>query len=332
MSQDHPIPAWKVTLDGQDLTERMRPRLLDLTLTECRSEDADQLDLRVHDHDGALALPKRGVELAVAIGWQDGGLIDKGKFTVDEVEHSGAPDILTIRARSANMTKQLRSRRDRSWHDVTLGAVLRNLAGEHGLTPRIAAQLASIALPHLDQAGESDAALLARLGREHDAVATVKAGALIFAPIGSGTTATGQPLPGARITRASGDGHRYAIADRDGQYSGVRAHWHDTRSAKRKTELVGGKDNAKTLRGTSASAEEAKRKAQAEWDRIQRGTALFSINLALGRADLYPEQKIRVEGFKPEIDGTQWLVKQVAHSITGSAGFTTTLELETALN
>jgi len=32
-------------------------------------------------------------------------VIDKGSFTVDEVEHAGAPDVLTIRARSASMTK-----------------------------------------------------------------------------------------------------------------------------------------------------------------------------------------------------------------------------------
>ena len=34
MSGGYPIPAWRVTLDGTDLTERMRPRLLELTITE----------------------------------------------------------------------------------------------------------------------------------------------------------------------------------------------------------------------------------------------------------------------------------------------------------
>ena len=185
----YPIPQWRVVLDGTDLTERIAPRLLDLTLTECRGGEADQLDLRIHDHDGKMALPKRGVRLAVALGWKATGLVEKGTFTVDEVEYSGAPDITTVRARSADLTAKVRTRRERSWHNTTLGAVLNTLAGEHGLTPRVAEALARTKLTHLDQANESDMNLLTRLGHRFDAVATVKGGALVFAPIGANTNA-----------------------------------------------------------------------------------------------------------------------------------------------
>ncbi|OLI42766.1 phage late control protein, partial [Xanthomonas oryzae pv. oryzae] len=211
---NYPIPQWRVVLDGVDLTERIAPRLLDLTLTECRGGEADQLDLRIHDHDGKMALPKRGVRLVVALGWKATGLVDKGTFIVDEVEYSGAPDIITVRARSADLTADMRTRRERSWHNTTLGAVLNTLAGEHGLTPRVAEALAKINLPHLDQANESDMNLLTNLGQRFDAVATVKAGALVFAPIGAGTTATGKPLPTVTLTRRDGDQHRYSVADR----------------------------------------------------------------------------------------------------------------------
>lgn len=135
----YPIPAWRVVLDGVDLTERLAPRLLDLSLTESRGDEADQVDLRVHDHDGRLALPRRGVTLQVAIGYEGSGLFDKGTFKVDDVEHSGSPDIITIRARSADLTGAVRRRRERSWHDTTLptrGAsplrAERNRQGAHG--------------------------------------------------------------------------------------------------------------------------------------------------------------------------------------------------------
>ncbi|WP_238394663.1 phage late control D family protein [Pseudoxanthomonas wuyuanensis] len=316
-----------MVLPGVDLTERLKPRLLDLTLTECRGGEADQLELRLHDHDGALALPRKGVLLQAAIGWRDAGLVDKGSFKVDEVEHSGAPDVITVRARSADLTQPLRTRHERSWHDTTLGAILRNLAGEHGLQARIAPALASIAISHLDQTEESDANLLTRLAKRYDAVATVKAGALIFAPIGAGTTPTGNVLPGATITRASGDQHRYSTADRD-VYTGVRAYWHDKAEAQRKSVLVGQSGNAKRLRESYSSEAEAREQANAEWQRIQRGAAKFALILALGRADLYPEQRITVAGFKAGIDG-EWLLARTTHTITGSAGFTTALELET---
>lgn len=325
---DYPIPAWRVVLDGNDLTDRIAPRLIDLTLTECRGGEADQLHLRIHDHDGRMALPRRGVTLTVAIGWRDTGLIDKGSFRVDEVEHSGAPDIITIRARSADLTQKIRTRRERSWHEVTLGKVLRGLAGEHGLKAQIDAALADIAIPHLDQTGESDVHLLQRLGKQYDAVATVKNGTLLFAPIGSGATASGAPLPQPRITRQSGDGHRWHVADRE-SYSGVSASWGDKAAAQKKTVTVGNAQNAKRLQHSYSSAAAARQAAQSEWQRIQRGTANFSLRLALGRADLYPEQRVTVEGFKPEIDGTKWLIEKTTHTLTGIGGFTTQVEMET---
>lgn len=328
MTGGYPIPAWRVVLDGQDLTDKLRPRLLELTLSESRGDEADQLDLRIHDHDGRMALPARGVTLSVAIGWQGSGLIDKGLFRVDEVEHSGSPDVITVRARSADLTHPLRTRRDRSWHDSTLGAVLRQLARDHGLQARVAEALSGVSIAHLDQADESDAHLLSRLGKRFDAVATVKAGALLFLPIGSGQTAGGAALPTAAIQRAEGDQHRYQLAERE-TYSGVRAYWNDKPGAQRHEVLVGSGDNAKRLRTSYHSAAEAKQQATAEWKRLQRGAATLSYTLALGRADLYPEQKARVSGFKAEIDATAWLIAKTTHSITGSGGFSTALELET---
>lgn len=159
----YPIPAWRVVLDGKDLTDRLAPRLLNLSLAESRGDEAHQVDLRVHDHDGMIALPRRGVTLQVALGFEGSGLFDKGTFKVDEVEHSGSPDIITIRARSADLTGAVRRRRERSWHDTTLGDILGAIAGEHSLQPAIAAELASIPISHLDQANESDINLLTRL-------------------------------------------------------------------------------------------------------------------------------------------------------------------------
>ena len=63
---------------------------------------------------------------------------------------------------------------------------------------------------------------LTRLARRYDAVMTVKDKRLLFMPIGSGKTVSGKPLDVLAITRASGDQHRYHIAQRD-DYVGARA-------------------------------------------------------------------------------------------------------------
>lgn len=101
------FPDYRLVVDGKDLTptlsgfieqgqERRRPRLTSLTLTEQRSETADQLDLILDDSDGQLALPRIGARLQLQLGWKGGrdvkaGLVDKGSFIVDSVEHSGPP-------------------------------------------------------------------------------------------------------------------------------------------------------------------------------------------------------------------------------------------------
>lgn len=323
----HPIPAFRVTLNGRDLTPKIAPRLLDLTLTEQRGDEADQLDIRIHDHDGRMAIPNRGAVLTLALGWRDSGMVDKGTFRVDEVEHSGAPDIITLRARSADFSATLRTRRERSFDSTTLGAIVQTIAGDHGLTPRLGTALASIAIAHIDQTNESDGAFLRRLGETNDAVATVKRGSLLFSPIGAGTTATGLALPSVVIARSDGDQHRYHLADRD-TYSGVRAEWHDATAAEKKTVLVGGGDNAKRLKETFATEADASAEATAEWGRIQRGKATLSYTLALGRPDIYPEQRARVRGIKRDIDETAWLIAKVTHTL-GGGGFGTTLEMET---
>lgn len=314
-------------LDGTDLTDRLAPRLIELTLTECRGDEADQLELRLHDHDGLAALPRRGVALQILLGWQQSGLFDKGRFVVDDVEHSGSPDVITVRARGADLTGALRARRERSWHETRLGIVLDTIAGDHSLKSAVAPALADIALPHLDQGNESDMNLLTRLGKRFDAVATVKAGTLIFAPIGSGATASGTELPQLTITRTSGDQHRYTVTDRE-RYTGVRAFWSDRAAARRKSVLAGDAGNEKRLQATYASEAEARQRAEAELKRLDRGSATMSLTLALGRADVYPEQHVSVSGFKDEIDGDRWLVAKVSHAVSPSAGFSTAVELE----
>lgn len=322
-------PTYRLRLDGQDITPTINPRLISLSLEEARGDTADQLDLVLSDHDGKLALPRKGVKLDLSIGFAGQDLVDKGQFVVDEVEHSGAPDIVTIRARSADLRDSLRVRRDQSWHATTLGDIVKTIAGRHRIDHRIAPALASVAVAHIDQTNESDLNFVTRLGKRHDAVATVKAGSLLFLPINGSQTASGARLPVIAITRASGDSHSYTQSDRDA-YTGVRAYWHDGKKANRKGVVVGTKVNPKTLKDTYATESDAMAAAKSEWQRIQRGLATLKLTLAIGAPSLVPQSPVSVQGFKGAIDGTQWLATRVTHKLDDS-GLTTEVECETGI-
>lgn len=318
-------PRFRVLLDGTDLTAKIQPRLVSLTLTETRGDEADQLDIVLDDSDGRLAIPRKGAVLALWMGWADTGLVDKGTFEVDEIEHSGAPDQLTLRGRSAPMTADMRTRRERSWHGKTVGDIVRTIATEHDLLPRVG-DFAGTVIDHIDQTGESDLAFLNRLGKRFDAVATVKKNALLFLPISQTVNSSGQALPVITLDRKNGDSHRYHVAGRDA-YSGVRAYWQDTNGADRKSVLVGKSGNAKRLRDTYGNETEAREAAQAEWNRIQRGAAKLTYTLAYGRPDITPQMGVRFPDMKEPMGSAEWLVAKVTHTVRGS--YTTALELET---
>lgn len=326
LSSSYPGPIWRLSLDGRDLADVVNPRLMSLSLTETRDDQADQLSLNLTDHDGLLEIPSRGAEIKLAIGWTTTGLIDKGSFTVDETGHRGTPDVVSIRARSADMTGPLRTRTERSFHGKTIKQIVEEIALANRLTAVVGEGFGTKIVPHVDQANESDAAFLNRIGKRYDAVATVKDGKLLFMSAHGGKTASGQDMPTHQVLRRDGDQHEFLITGRDA-YTGVRAFWMDPRKAVRRSVLVGVTGNTKQLRDTFANEIDALAGAQSEWQRIRRGLATMRFSMAFGKPELSAQHKVLFPDMKPPINEIEWLVKELIHELDGS-GMTTKLDLE----
>lgn len=327
------VPDFRVELGGKEITSRFRPRLISLTLRESREDNADQVDIVLNDVDGKISLPRLGASLRVFIGWSAGsevkvGLVDKGNYIVDEITAEGAPDTVTLRGRSADFTGDLKLRQERSFKATTLGAIVARIAGEHQLQPHCAPSLAGVQVD-VHQSRESNMALLRRLGREHDAVATIKAGKLILSPIGAGTTAGGHAIATLSIARRKGDRHSYTLSKRE-EADAVSASWYDQDGGSKERITVGqtgtGK-HRKHLSRTYASEGAARRAAAAELSRRKRDPAKMSVSLALGQPAIYPEQRVKLSGFKAQINATAWIVAEVEQSIS-TQGFTTSLQME----
>ncbi len=315
------MPDFDILAEGKTLSG-VAERLMSLSLTDNRGFEADQLTITLDDADGQLQLPPRGARLTVLIGWKGEPLTEKGTYIVDEIAHGEV-----------------------SWHDVTVERVVSAIAHRYGLKPQISEMLMDIEIDHADQTEESDMSFLTRMAEMLGAITTVKSGNLLFIMPGGGVNAQGQPLPSFAITRSSGDRHQFRIADREA-YTGVRAYWLDLNYGKKKKVSVkrrkpkkeksssregdymeGAEGNVFVLRKTYQNEQAARRAAAAKWQQLQRGAASFSITLARGRAELYPEMHGTVTGFKSEIDNQDWIIAKAEHTIDNS-GFTTQLELE----
>lgn len=417
-------PDYRIVVDGIEITPMIKGLLMNGTLTENRGIFADNLVIELDDSAGKLDIPERGVIVEL---WLKGAgqMVYKGKYTVDECSHRGAPDVLTIRANSVDFTTGMQTNMERSWHNTTVHHVVYTIATECDLEPKISDVLANESIAHMDQTNESNASFLTRLAVEFDAIAAVKDKKLLFIPRSAATTASGKPFTGKTITRKDGDYHTFNIADRN-TYTGVKAMYHDLHGNKKgevlwndETEktsqkvpaikpyepekplgqyktlgttyksrgkaqhaarkewarisksstlsagLIGVKanykdpvlkvsgtveygkaevdkkiksaqalairddqrqnsvdtitatgDSVKTLRHVYASQQNATRAARAEWRRIKRGMAEFSITLAEGDPELMPELPITVSGWKPKIDNTGWIIIRATHNFS----------------
>lgn len=328
-----PFAAWDVTLNGESLTKSYAPRLISLRLSEGRGEKADELEIVVKDEDGKFVPPAQGVVLHVSLGWLRGsgvmpGLVNKGSFTVDEVTWDGPPDRVSIRARSADFKDSFRTRRNKVWKDATIGSIVSEIAMRHGLTVRCHADLTGQTVPAGEQGNKSDMQFLRDLARRYDATATVKAGALIFAPIGSATTATGAAYPTATISRGQCSSYSWKRCARDKAQDGAEAQWHDHKAGKRKTHSTGG-SNPKRLKRVYGSEAAAQAACKSEHKRLQRASASLDLNLALGDPRLAPGMHITVSNFKAHVDTAKWLIASADHEMSGH-GLSTRLTLEVA--
>jgi len=328
-----PRATWQVMLSGQDITAKFDPRLITMTLGLWRHEKADELNIDIHDMDGAVVLPPVGASLAVSLGWAQGtgvtpGLVAMGSFVVDDLTWEGPPDTLAIKGHSADFKDGFRTRTTRTWTNQTLGAIVATIAAENGVTARCHPDLSGTVVDTAEQSNQSDMEFMRNLGRRYDAAATVKGGALIFAPIGATTTATGATLPAITITRSICKSWKFTRNAREATYQGAEANWHDQAAAKRQLHQEGSTPRRR-LKRIYPSAAAAQAATSAEHSRLKRAAAAFEVELAYGDARIAPGMAATVSGFKSEIDGTSWLIAHVEHTM-GANGFGTTIEFEVA--
>lgn len=297
-----------------------------LTLSDKNGFVADELSIEISDHDGLVEIPKKGVTLTAEFGFA-GQLSNKGEYVVDEVEHRGPPDVICIRAKSANFRDTLLEQREQSYDKKTLGQILEIIAKRNKLKPAIADKFKNIKIKHLDQNNESDANLLTRLAKDYGAVGTIKSNHLLFIERGAGKTASGKDLPVAIIKRSDGDQHSYRETDRAERVTGIRAYYHDHGKGKRKKVEVGKKGYYRNLKRTYASKDEATKAAESELKRLKAIAKTLTLNLAIGRPEIFAEMPVQAIGYKPQIDKQKWFATDITHNLNDS-GYTCDISCE----
>lgn len=338
-------PAFRITSSGNDITAQVADRLVALRVQDEAGQKSDTLEITLDDRGQALPLPEEKTQLKVWMGYSHDGNSpqEMGTYVIDEVEITYPPATVKIRAKAMEISGKFKEPKTRSWHKQTIGQIVGQIAGEHGLTPQVHPTYQNRLIDHIDQTEESDAHFLTRLAKLHGATSKPAEGMLVFIPQGAGISATGQQLAPALLDSKECSSYRATVKDR-GAYSKVVAKYTDKETGTEKTveapvPAAGGGFNFLAelfgLSGTTsdnssgtvykdrrlfATRDEALEAAKAKGVQLASGVVTIDLTCA-GRPDIFAERPITLSGFRDPLNST-WMIQSVAHEYSGK-GYST---------
>ncbi|TWC12024.1 hypothetical protein FBY06_14028 [Pseudomonas sp. SJZ085] len=341
---------YRITANDADITGMIRKRFIKLTLQDSAGEDSDTVAIELDNRDNMIRLPSTGAELKVWIG-EPGALIFKGAYQVDELEVPLDDEALVIHGKAAKMLGGIKSPKDATFDDMTLGALVAKIAKEHGYEAAVAPELAGHAFKHIDQRAESDMNLLTRLSRDLGAVAKPVGGKLVVVPKGQAKSVSGKALSAVAISDPKNSSGRVTIQERN-DYSSTVAYWFDEKEQRKVpavAEVVEGKvavpgekpNNAGQAEEDAANAggpryiirktypdqKSAQEAAAAKLKQMQRGKSTMSITRPL-TPQIVAEGQIVVSNHTASANRV-WAVESVTHVIGSGEVASTSAECVT---
>ena len=324
----------KLVYQGRDITREVAPFVREFSVTDHAHGKADSLDVTFQDRDGLWKgpwHPRKGDALRaslVALDWDtDGDRFDLplGVFEVDEVEASGPPGVVAMRAASTPVSSAVRrEKKTRAWEAATFGRVCADIAAGAGLA--LMFQGADFGFDRLDQTGESDLAFLKRVAEANGfSVKAAEEKLIIF---------EGKDLETApavtSIVRGQSRIGAYSFKDKAHDvFRACRVRYFDP-ARKEMVEYVYTPPNAPTVGQTLEinrrleSLAEAERAARAELRRKNAVEVTGSFSL-VGSPLLLAGVTVDVGGYGEF--GGRYFVDKAVHSVDRNSGWRTAIEI-----
>lgn len=309
-------------------------RLISWELVDDSGYQSDQLTLRV-DAQGLDGLPREGDTVGIELGYKETGLTDKGDYKITRIMPRLFPDSVTIVATAAPFQvddkTEYKKRRSRSFENVTLGGLFRQIVQSHGFEPRVAQDMDGIVLAHVDQSDETDMSFISRLAKRYDAIAKPVNNLYVLARRGQVKTISGQSMQPVAVSlpadnklgkqsfiNASAD-----LASR-GKFKGVIAVYWDADKGQ-DVEVQRGEAPFKKLREPLDSALQAEEAASGELRKLMRSGVKIKLDVP-GDPAMGAEGLIDVgAGFPAYMQGS-WSIDRVISRGSRGEGYRCAVE------
>lgn len=320
--------VFEVTIDGTNIETALRPLLLGMTITDNAGTHSDTASIEIDDTEGRVILPEPKAPVVIYLGWQDEGVREVFRGTVDEVHSAGGRSggrTLTISAKGVDTTSKAKEGQHRHFDNKSVKDILSEAGRIAGIAEvDVDPALASIVLPYIDMRGESFIHLGERLARAVGGSFRVTGAKVLMAKRSGDYTAS--------VTAAAGDNlHEWQITPKvgRGRYKGAAARAYDRKTAS-EIEVSALTDVDLTdadfvRREVFADEDEAQRAADADAATARETAGSGSVTIE-GTTDAIPDGLCVLRGARPGVDGT-YRIKTVTHSYSRSDGWKTALEL-----
>lgn len=319
MARDRPYI--EVYVNGVPVNSAFYARLNSASIVDATGQDSDNIELTFDDAGNEIAIPEEGASILVNFGFKGVGSFVIGTYIVEQVRQSGGQDgeFLYLTGRSADMRGDLKEPLSEHFDEDTLGGIIQTLAKRHGLDAVVSESLASKQIKYVSRLDQSVVDFGTQLADRYGALFSVKGGKLIFVKRGEGR------MPAITIDRSQCDSWDIETNPRL-RYGKVKTKWfdRDTGETMFETASTGLEGPVKTIRHVFTSQDDALTAAEAEGERLNRGTSAGTITLA-GMPEVAAEVDIQLTGFRPTING-KWRAGAVRHQYDDT--FMTTIELE----
>jgi phage protein D len=300
----------------------LNERLVEWQHIDSSGIESDQIKLII-DVEGLEGLPGLGGRIGLQVGYKESGLVDKGVFVITQRTPCLYPLQVSLIAMSAPFSEAddtgFKQRRSASYGPVTLGQLFRELTMKHGFSPRVAPELETLRIDHIDQSNETDMGFLTRVAGIYGAMTKPVNGLYVLAKGGQTKSISGKQLAEVvlSVTKDNRPGDQAFISatldeNARSKYKGCSATWWDAAVGKEREFRLGLKPY-KRLSGYYQNRDQAMAAVEGELRRLERDAFKLTIHCP-GHPELAAEGVIRLDDSWPRIMQGRWSIKKLTAS------------------
>lgn len=319
----------EIVYEGTDITLDVAPDLLSFSYTDNDGGKADDITLSLKNDHGRWHgpwLPARGDKLRATIVQEGEGqrfALPCGAFTIDEIEASGPPSVVSIKGASMPTESDItRRKQSRAWENVRLSEIVRDVARAGLLAANYLIKDDPL-YERRDQRDETDLTFLRRLcSDEGFSLKCTDEQLVVFDPR---ELSEADPVLTIVYGRDNIKGWRFTAQNHD-VYKSCTLEYYDPKKGKyvKYTYKQPGMETGKTkkLQKYASSKAEAERIAKAALYEANRNEVTGSLEM-VGDTRLVAGATVAVVGFG-RFDG-KYFIRSATHNV--ASGYTTSVEL-----